>query len=508
MSSRAKHLANVVVGQLNTIIAMAGSLIVTPAVLHGLGDSGYGGWLLINSFIGYMRFLDLGATTGTVKFAAGALKRDDKDDLAAVLNTSAAIFMSVGAAAMLATVALVGILPRLYPSIATDQMGVILMLGGAMTIEMAFRPFVATLRMRSLYYVYDAIEIGTYSTFKFGLVIYLAHTNALSYRSLALLTLGETLLRLVIVLVAAMVVSPAARRINPLRARRNMVRKIAGIGAAISIIMIADVVRFQLDAGVIGLFKPESPESIAIYGLGARLASIANAVIGVIAGVLVPRFSGLFETGDKEGELGLLRRASQFTGLACALVLVNLAVLGPHFLALWLKKPWAPTSGRVLLILLPAYYVSLLALPSRIMLLGRGKLRGVTILVVGEAIVNLVLSILLIGPLGVIGVAIGTALPLAFFQGVLYPALLHKETGLAPAAYWRMHAPALGVGAAYLLLIGALAAVPLETYARFAMICSGTVVVFVALTLALVPAARAELQKRLAGLRRGRAPSL
>ena len=92
--SRPKHLANVVVGQLNTVIAMAGSLIVTPAVLHGLGDSSYGGWLLINSFIGYMRFLDLGATTGTVKFAAGAYERDDKEDLAAALNTSAAIFMT------------------------------------------------------------------------------------------------------------------------------------------------------------------------------------------------------------------------------------------------------------------------------------------------------------------------------------------------------------------------------------------------------------------------------
>lgn len=507
MSSRVKHLANVVVGQLNTVIAMSGSLIVTPAVLHGLGDSGYGGWLLINSFIGYMRFLDLGATTGTVKFAAGALKRDDKDDLAAVLNTSAAIFMTVGAVAMLATLALVGILPRLYPSIATDQMGVILMLGGAMTIEMAFRPFVATLRMRSLYFLYDAIEIGTYSIFKFALVIYLAHSTGLSYKTLAFLTLAETLVRLVIVLVAAMVASPAARRINPFRARRNMVRKIAGIGAAISIIMIADVVRFQLDAGVIGFFKPESPESIAIYGLGARLASIANAVIGVIAGVLVPRFSGLFETGDKEGELNLLRRASQFTGLACALVLVNLAVLGPHFLALWLKKPWAPTSGRVLLILLPAYYVSLLALPSRVQLLGRGKLRGLTILVVGEAVANLVLSVLLIGPLGVIGVALGTALPLAFFQGVLYPSLLHKETGLSPATYWRMHAPSLGIAAVYLLLIGGLAVVPLETYSRFAILCSGTVILFAALTVALVPAARAELRKRLAGLRRRRVSS-
>jgi O-antigen/teichoic acid export membrane protein len=503
--SRAKHLANVVVGQLNTLIAMSGSLIVTPAVLHGLGDSAYGGWLLINSFIGYMRFLDLGATTGTVKFAAGAYGRGDKDDLASVLNTSAAIFIAVGVAALAGTLALIGILPRLYPTIAADQVNVILMLGGAVAIEMFFRPFVATLRMRSLYYVYDVIEIGTYSTFKFGLVIYCAYTRGLSYGILAFLTLGETLVRLVLVLVASMLVSPAARHINPLGARRNMVRKIAGIGIAVSIMLIADIVLFQLDAGVIGFFMPESPKSIAIFGLGARLASIANSVIGVIGSVLVPRFSGLTETNDKEGARQLLQRGSRSIGLACALVLGNLLVLGPHFLGLWLKKPWASTSGTILLILLPGYWLSLLATPSKALLLGRGKLRGLTIFIVTEAVANFVLSVLLVRPFGILGVALGTAIPLAFFHAVFFPILLRREIALSPGAYWRMHAPALGIGAAYLVLIGGLAVVPLETYSRFVLLCAGTVLVFAALVLTFIPEARAELTKRLAGSRRAKA---
>ncbi|MEA2748716.1 MAG: hypothetical protein QOI41_2859 [Myxococcales bacterium] len=500
-----KHLANVVVGQLNTLIAMSGSLIVTPAVLHGLGDAAYGGWLLINSFIGYMRFLDLGATTGTVKFAAGAQERGDEEDLASALNTSAAIFMAVGITALIGTFALIGIMPRLYPSIASDQKNVILMLGGAVAIEMFFRPFVATLRMRSLYYVYDVIEIATYSTFKFGLVIYCAYTRGLSYETLAFLTLAETLVRLVLVLVASMVVSPAARHINPLRARRNMVRKIAGIGVAVSIMLVADIVLFQLDAGVIGYFMPESPKSIAIFGLGARLASIANSVIGVIGGVLVPRFSGLSETNDKEGTRGLLRSGSRSIGLACALVLGNLFVLGPHFLSLWLKKPWAETSGTILLILLPGYWLSLLATPSKALLLGRGKLRGLTVFIVTEAIANLVLSVALVGPLGIIGVALGTAIPLAFFHGVFFPMLLKKEIDLAPAEYWRMHAPALGIGAAYVVLIGGLALVPLETYGRFVELCTGTVLVFAVLVLTFIPEARAELKKRTSRLGRLRA---
>jgi O-antigen/teichoic acid export membrane protein len=452
-----------------------------------------------------MRFLDLGATTGTVKFAAGAQERGDKDDLAAVLNTSAAIFMGIGAAAMIGTLLLIGLLPRLYPTIASDQVSVILMLGGAVTTELAFRPFVATLRMRSLYYVYDAIEIGTYSTFKFGLVIYCAYTTGLSYRTLALLTLSETVVRLVLVLMASMVASPAARRINPLRARRNMVRKIAGIGAAVSIMMIADVVRFQLDAGVIGWFMPHNPENISIFGLGARLASIANAVIGVIAGVLVPRFSGLSETGDKEGTMKLLRRASLFTGLACSLVLVNLAVLGPHFLQLWLRKPWAGTSGTILLILLPAYYLSLLTTPSKVLLLGRGKLRGLTIFIVAEAVANLVMTVVLIRSLGILGVALGTAIPMAFFHGVLYPLLLRKEIGLNVGEYWKMQAAALAIGAVYLVVIGGLATVAIPTFSRLVLIVTGTVVVFAALALVFIPTARAEILQRIATLRRRRA---
>jgi len=505
--SRAKHLANVVVGQLNTLIAMSGSLIVTPAVLHGLGDSAYGGWLLINSFIGYMRFLDLGATTGTVKFAAGAHERGDKEDLASALNTSSAIFTAVGLTALIGTLLLIGILPRLYPSIASDQRNVILMLGGAVAIEMFFRPFVATLRMRSLYYVYDIIEIGTYTTFKFGLVIYCAYTRGLSYQTLAFLTLSETIVRLVLVLVASMIVSPAARHINPLKARRNMVRKIAGIGIAVSIMLVADIVLFQLDAGVIGWFMPDSPKSIAIFGLGARLASIANSVIGVIGGVLVPRFSGLVETDDTQGIKDLLRRGSRQIGLACALVLGNLVVLGPHFLGLWLKKPWAGTSGTILLILLPGYWMSLLCTPSKALLLGRGKLRGLTIFIVTEAIANFLLSVALVGPLGIIGVALGTAIPLALFHGVFFPMLMKSEIGLKPSEFWRMHAPALGIGAAYLVLIGGLSLVPLETYPRFVMLCTVTVAVFAALVLTFIPEARSEVQKRIARFRRPRAVS-
>jgi O-antigen/teichoic acid export membrane protein len=281
-----------------------------------------------------------------------------------------------------------------------------------------------------------------------------------------------------------------------------MIRKIAGIGVAVSIMMVADIVLFQLDAGVIGWFMPESPGSIAVFGLGARLATIANQVIGVIGGVLIPRFSGLSETGDSEGTRKLLERGSKQIGLGCALVMGNLLVLGPHFLSLWLKKPWAPQSGVVLLILIPGYWMSLLTMPSKASLYGAARLRLLTIFIVVEAIANFAISVALVRPLGIVGVAIGTAIPLFAFHAILFPLLLKREVGIPVATFWKMHKTSLGIGAVYLVLIGGLAFVPLASFARFFLFCVGTVSVFVALVLAFVPEARSEVQKRLARFRR------
>ncbi|MBX3210611.1 MAG: lipopolysaccharide biosynthesis protein [Labilithrix sp.] len=504
--SRLTTVLNVVVSQTNTAIVMAGSFIVTPAILHGLGDAAYGGWLLINSLISYMRFLDLGTSAGTVKFGAGAHERGDWKDLARVLDTSAAVFGVLGLIALAGTLAMAWTVPRLYPNVAAGETVAILTLGGAIALDLTFRSFSATIRMRSLHFVHDAIEIVSYAIFKLGLVLYFAYTRTLTYGLLAILTLAEAGIRTVLVAAAALTLVPPSRSMNPFRAERAMGRKLAGMGIAITIITVSEVVRFQLDAAVIGYFMPESPLDISIFGVGTRLGSIAYTAIGVIGSVLMPRFSGLSETGDKQGLIKLLRKANLVTGLVASLVLVTIGVIGPQFLFLWLKKPWVETSGKILLIMLPAYYIGVLAGPSTSLLIGRGKLRGLTFLTTCEALLNLVLSVVLIKPLGIFGVTLGTAIPLVIFHGVAFPWLLKKEIGVTPGDYVRMNARAVLLGLAFLVAVGGLTFVPIPTYGRFILLGSLCVLVFTVLALVFIPEARAELRERLEKRRRRSAP--
>lgn len=501
--TRRTHLANVVAAQLNMAVATGGALLVTPAVLGSLGDSAYGGWLLLNAFIGYMRFVDLGSTAGTVKYGAGAHERRDAPALQAVLDTSAAIFAVAALAVVAGTWAMLHVLPALYPAAISSHSAAIATLGAALAIEMLFRPVVAALRIRLLFWLYDTTEIATTLIFKFGLILYFAQTRGLTYELLATLTLVETIVRLSLLAVASLFALPAIRATNPFHARRDMLRKIGGLGAAVTVMMIADIVRFQLDASVIGYFMPGSPESITIFGIGVRLESLAVLSVGVIAGVLIPRFAALSETGDTEGTRRLLQRTSLYSGLACALILVNVIVLGPQFLNVWLHKPWTPQSAMIMLLFVPSDWIALLSGASKSLLAGTGQLKRLAFFVSGEALCNLVLSVLLIKPFGIVGVALGTVIPCAFFQGVLFPLLLKRETGMSVSDYWRMHTRSVSLGAVYLVLVAALALSPAPTFAYLVAKGAISVSVFAALTLLFVPELRAPL---LRGLGRWRQP--
>ncbi len=184
---------------------------------------------------------------------------------------------------------------------------------------------------------------------------------------------------------------------------------------------------------------------------------------------------------------------------------MNLVVLGPQFLSVWLNKPWTGQSATIMLILIPGYWLGLLCGASAAQLAGAGRLRRLTIYVVVEAAFNFVLSAALVRPYGIIGVALGTAIPLLLFQVVVFPSLLQRETGMPVADYWRMHARGLWLGAVYLVLVGVLALHPAPHISNLLLRATVSTAVFAVLTLLMVPDVRTPIARRLARWRGARA---
>lgn len=86
-------------------------------------------------------------------------------------------------------------------------------------------------------------------------------------------------------------------------------------------------------------------------------------------------------------------------------------------------------------------------------LMNSGHQRALALITSLEAVANLVLSIALIAPLGVVGVAVGTTIPMLVRGGLVYPVFASRKLGLPLAQYLRtavmpalaLTAPAVGL---------------------------------------------------------------
>jgi O-antigen/teichoic acid export membrane protein len=118
-------------------------------------------------------------------------------------------------------------------------------------------------------------------------------------------------------------------------------------------------------------------------------------------------------------------------------ILVTFVVRGVTFIGLWMGPEYAAPSGAVLTILAIArgpgsgYQVCVSTL------MGLNRHRGLVPITLLEATANVALSLALVGPLGISGVALGTLIPRLFVTGIFGPRFVQKTIGLAPTRYYR-----------------------------------------------------------------------
>jgi O-antigen/teichoic acid export membrane protein len=109
----------------------------------------------------------------------------------------------------------------------------------------------------------------------------------------------------------------------------------------------------------------------------------------------------------------------KWSKIATALTIVVglcLSVLGPPFIALWIGPSFERPSGIVLQTLLSSCFFFLPARGVAVpLLMGLGKPKAPALAYCLAGALNLVLSIALVKPLGLFGVALGTAIPNVLF---------------------------------------------------------------------------------------------
>jgi O-antigen/teichoic acid export membrane protein len=98
---------------------------------------------------------------------------------------------------------------------------------------------------------------------------------------------------------------------------------------------------------------------------------------------------------------------------------------------------YVPHSYPVLVVMIIPFALMLAQAASTRILFGLGKHQTMASITVIEGIANLILSIALVRPLGIVGDALGTAIPLSFTCLVFLPRHLKKQIGVPVGTFLR-----------------------------------------------------------------------
>lgn len=407
-NDRRRLLVNAAANALGFVFQVIVTFYLAPLLVRGLGHERYGLWSLVDSILAYLTLLDLGVAASVVRYVARFDASGDRTNLNKIFSTSLCLFTAAGAVAFLLALAAAGLIAlcNVPPELLGEVQGMMLLLGVNLAIGLPFGVFASVLDGLGRFPAKTAVRtVGL--LLRSGLMLFiLAHGGGLL--ELAVIITVCNLAEHLGMAVAAWCYLPHLRFSLRL-ADRETFRTIRGYSLDAFVTMVAGRIMFQTDALVIGSFLGPGP--ITPFALANRLVDYAKNSLRTTTTALTPLVSAAEARQDGESIRRVLLDVTRWILWIVVPIQLGLLLLGHSFQTLWLGAENAEASYRTLLILsIPLSLAMAQSVASRIFY-GTGRLRWFTRLVVGEAIANLVLSLLLVGPLGIEGVALGTAIP-------------------------------------------------------------------------------------------------
>jgi len=407
-------------------------VLLSPFILHHLGDAAFGIWVLIFSITGYYGLFDLGIRSSIVRFVSKYAAVQDSENLARVINTSFGIYSVIGAIAMLVT-----ILGSMYVDsvfrIPTEFFGVarwlLLIVGASVAIGFPLGVFGGILEGLQRFDVLNWTALGATLMRAAFIVVALKHGHGLLM--VAIITTGMPLIS---TLIRAWI---AMRQVRvPIGLRyidKTTARAMANYSGLSFMIIISARLRFQTDEIVLGTMM--SAAAITQFSIGARIVDYANDVVHGLAQIFVP----LSSQSEAKGDMARLRKMLVVGNRACAFVILPitavLILLGKALIEVWVGPRYVTQSYPVLVVLVLPFTLLLGQAASGRILIGTGKHRTFGIITLIEGFANVVLSVLLVRPLGVLGDAIGTAIPLTCTMLVFMPRHICRVLGVPVWTY-------------------------------------------------------------------------
>jgi O-antigen/teichoic acid export membrane protein len=395
------------------VVNVVTNLLLFPFVVRHLGEAASGIWLLLGSLTGYMGLLELGIVPSLTQHVAAALGANNRREVDRTVSSALVVLtgmMLVALQGMWLVPGLVGLL-QVPAALETDA-------------RLVFMVSIAGVALRMPLAAYQAVLLGCQRQDRCNqLWIVLALGKAAA--SVALLVLGFGVVSLVVMeatahLLAGVLQIRWVRRELPdlhlswQAADRPHARALVSFGGAVLLTNLCALLIEQTDRFVIGIFLPV--QQVTHYAAAWKLYMMAFSLPTILLQALSPVIGHLHGHGDTRAVRAVFLRMTKYSGAVALPLSAGVGLTAGVLLHVWMGPTFAEARLPVQVLLI-AFAVTAFNHAGHSTLLGLRKVGGLLpVYYVPQAILNVVVSLLLVKRFGPLGVALGTAVPALVLQ--------------------------------------------------------------------------------------------
>lgn len=335
-----QYKAGATLSYVSIILTNVVGIVMTPFIIRSLGDSEYGLYTLIGSFVAYLSLMDLGLNNTIVRFVSKY--RVEKNIIAErkFLGTTMTIYGVISfVVIILGTIMYLNLEAIFGKSLTTDQLSqarimfLILMFniaialpGGAFyAICNAYEQFVFPGSINIIKYILRAITVVAVLT--------------LGGKAISLVVI-DTIINIFVICVSGYyVLRKMSVKFDFSERKWNTVHPI--FNYSVWLFITAIVQTFQWNAGQLVLGINTDTVQVAVFGVGIMLGTYYGAFAGAINTLLLPKASKMVVNDNSPIELtNMMIKIGRICNSISFLILSSFFLFGQDFIKLWVGEQY------------------------------------------------------------------------------------------------------------------------------------------------------------------------
>ncbi|MHB8868319.1 MAG: oligosaccharide flippase family protein [Thermoleophilia bacterium] len=432
MTDKRRLVVNTVANGTAQVAVMGSALVLMPFLVRAFGLSGYGYYLFAMALVAYAGIMDLGVGASLTRMVSVSTARNDRSEIGRAASTALAFYIGVGLLQAAVLVILAFNAERIaHGSPENGRLLRDLLLVSAVGSLWTWPAQTATFVLAGFQRFTSTVRVSLAATLANAAATVLIILTGGGPVSLAVAGVGIS--------VGAGIASIhlarsqlAGIRVSPRLAQWSIFRAILAFSWSIFVIQVCMViVTQQTDRVVLGMFVGAA--AVALYEGAGKFQGVIGQLSGFANSAILPLASQLHTENRTAVLQALFLRGTRYALAFVAPVVVTLMVLAEPILSSWLGAAFV-TQALAAQILISHQLLTAGTTIGDAIIVSRGLLPRRLPNAVGITLGNLALSLLLVRSFGILGVVVGTVVPL-FIDYPLHIRFLLKHLEI-PARTW------------------------------------------------------------------------